>query len=318
MPQQVAADIYLVQVPIPVPLRTVNCYLVRGSNGWTIVDAGFHDEGAESAWQEAFRSLALSPGDVTGILVTHYHPDHYGAAGWLQHLTGAPAYMHGPEIPDVGRFWHSEGMGRELALFFAAHGMDRQTAAAIEEHHRMQQGRVEPAAELLPLAEGERILLGDRLFEVIWCPGHSDGLAVFWCEEEQILLANDLILPKITPNISLWPGGRPNPLQDFLESLERVRRLKARLVLTGHRQVLTDLPGRIAELRLHHEKRLAEMESYAAQGASGWEICRLAFDVGGYSIHQVRFAMGETLSHLEYLRQAGRLRFDGESYMPAR
>lgn len=318
MAQQIATDIYLVEVPIPVPLRAVNCYLFRGQNGWAIVDTGFHDEGAESAWRQAFADLSIRPGEVTTILVTHYHPDHYGAAGWLQQLTGAPVYIHDRAISEVERFWVNTEMGGHLAAFFSAQGMDAEMARQIEAHHRTQQGRVLPAPELSPIAEGEQIALGDRLFSVIWCPGHSDGLATFWCEEESLFLANDHILPKITPNISLWPGGRPNPLGDYFASLAKVESLPAHLVLTGHRQMVQDLKGRIAELREHHQKRLTEMEGLLGEGATGWEVCQRFFKVSEFSLHQVRFAMGETLAHLEYLRTENRIAFDGARYHSVR
>lgn len=100
-PTEVTPDIYLVQIPIPIPLKYVNCYLFRGPSGWTLVDTGFHDELAEAAWPRALADLGIRTQDINRILVTHYHPDHFGAAGWLQQLTGAPAYMHEVELQQV-------------------------------------------------------------------------------------------------------------------------------------------------------------------------------------------------------------------------
>lgn len=316
MAELITEDIYLVQIPIPVPLRFVNCYLIRGTNGWSIVDTGFHDEGAEAAWQQAFTALSIQPSDVTTILITHYHPDHYGAAGWLQQLTGAPVYMHDREIPAVDGFWQAGTMGAAVSRFFVQHGLDATIGAQLALHHQSQRALTQPGAELTPLSEGEQILLGDRLFTLLWCPGHSDGLATFWCEADQLLLANDLILQKITPNVTLWPDGRPNPLQDYLTSLERIKALPAKLALTGHRQMITDLAGRAQEIQAHHADRLAKMEALLGTGATGWEMCQRFFQVDQYSLHQIRFAMGETLAHLEYLRSQNRIAFDGRRYHP--
>ena len=72
------------------PLRLVNCYLLQGPGAeWAVVDAAMHDENSEGAWLSAFGRLGIDPRHVSKLLVTHYHPDHYGAAGWLQAITGA-------------------------------------------------------------------------------------------------------------------------------------------------------------------------------------------------------------------------------------
>jgi glyoxylase-like metal-dependent hydrolase (beta-lactamase superfamily II) len=121
------------------------------------------------------------------------------------------------------------------------------------------------------------------------------------------LIANDMILDKITPNVSLWPDCRPNPLEDYLESLGRVEGLGARLALTGHRNLIADVAGRAAAIRQHHAERLAVMEAACGSGTTAWEVCERVFTPATLTIHQVRFAMSETLAHLVYLQRQGRV-----------
>lgn len=318
-PTEVAPGIYLVPIPIPIPLKYVNCYLMKGPTGWTLVDAGFHDELAKAAWPRAFAELGIRPQEVDQILITHYHPDHLGGAGWLQELTGAPAYLHDRELRQAELFW-GEGMESQVAnlvAFFTNEGMDDETAAAIGAHHLHQSDMVRPLPQLTPLPTGGRIRLGAGEYETLWTPGHSDGLAVFWNPETGILLANDMILNKITPNVSLWPNSRPNPLADYLESLARVERLGARLALPGHRTMITDVAGRAREIREHHSERLEMMAEACRGGATAWEVCHQAFEPARLTIHQVRFAMSETLAHLVYMEQQGRLVKEGNRYRPA-
>lgn len=318
-PFRVAPGIWCLPVPIPIPLKYVNCFLLEGPTGWTLVDAGFCDEGAKAAWRQAFAELGIRPQDVTQILITHYHPDHLGAAGWLQEWTGAPAFMHERELPLVDLFWgltmaeQAEG----LSAFFLAEGMDPETARLIAAHHREQSITVQPMAKLQPLPTGSSFTMGGRPWEVIWTPGHSDGLAVFWDAASGILLANDMLLAKITPNVSLWPKCRPNPLQDYLESLTKVEALQAKLALTGHRTMIQDVSGRAAEIRGHHGERLARTLALCAEGATGWEVCQRLFPVQQLSIHQIRFAMSEALAHLVYLVGEGRLVKEGDRFRPA-
>jgi glyoxylase-like metal-dependent hydrolase (beta-lactamase superfamily II) len=317
-PSAVAPGIYLLPVPIPIPLQYVNCYLLQGPDGWTIVDAGFHDAGAEAAWRQCFAELAIRPQDVKQILVTHYHPDHLGAAGWLQEWTGAPAYMHEKELPAVELFWGLaiEEQADALERFFLAEGMDPETAKAIGTHHIHQGVNVQPLAKFQPLPTGSSFRMGGGDWEVIWTPGHSDGLAVFWNQETGVLLANDMLLAKITPNVSRWPKCRPNPLQDYLDSLARVEGLGATLALTGHRTMIQDVAGRCREIRAHHEDRLARTLAACQGGATAWEVCHVLFQPARLTIHQVRFAMSETLAHLVYLEGQGRLRREGMRFHP--
>lgn len=318
-PFRVAPGIWCLPVPIPIPLKYVNCFLLEGPTGWTLVDGGFCDEGAKAAWRQCFAELGIRPQDVTQILVTHYHPDHLGAAGWLQEWTGAPAYMHEREIPMVELFWGQtmEEQADGLSAFFLAEGMDLETARLIGQHHRHQSMNVQPMAKLQPLPTGSTFTMGGRPWEVIWTPGHSDGLAVFWDASTGILLANDMLLAKITPNVSLWPKCRPNPLQDYLASLAKVEALQAKLALTGHRTMIEEVSGRAAEIRGHHGERLEKTLAFVGEGATGWEVCQRLFPISQLSIHQVRFAMSEALAHLVYLVGEGRLVKEESRFRPA-
>lgn len=321
-PSEVAPGIFLVPIPIPIPLKYVNCYLLRGESGWTLVDTGFHDPLAEDAWPRAFAEIGIRPQDINQILITHYHPDHLGAAGWLQQMTGAPAYMHDLEFRQLELFWGTgmEAQIPKLVSLFASEGMPIETAEAVGRHHHHQFGHVLPLPSLTPVAAGSTMKLGTGRYEVIHTPGHSDGLAIFWDRSTGILLANDMILAKITPNVSVWPECRPNPLADYLQSLQMVEGLGAKLALPGHRTVITDVAGRAAEIRLHHGERLERMAAAtraSTGGVTAWEVCQRIFNPDQLTIHQVRFAMAETLAHLVYLVEQGRMVKDGNRYREA-
>lgn len=320
-PTEVAPSIYMVPIPIPIPLRYVNCYLCRGPSGWSLVDCGFHDALAEDAWPRAFDELGVRHQDIKQIVVTHYHPDHLGGAGWLQQLTGAPVYLHEPELRHVELFW---GRSRpeqiaELETFFTGNGMPLETAKEIGSYHHLQFSNVQPLPAITPLPTGSRIAIGAAEYEVLWMPGHADGLAVFWDADSRLLLANDMILNKITPNVSVWPNCRPNPLEDYLASLAKVEAMGAELALPGHRTVITDVSARAVEIRHHHADRLNRMERLCAgvRGATAWEVCEEVFEPKTLTIHQVRFAMSETLAHLIYMEKQGRLLKKGDRFVQA-
>jgi len=320
--QELLPGVYQLAMPIPVPLKVVNLYLLPGRTGWTVVDTGFHTPETEARWRLALARLGIGFEDLEAIVVTHHHPDHMGAAGWLQAQSGAPVLMLRQEIPQAERFWRpGTQAGEAISAFFQDHGMPKEVAAPLAPHHQEQVERVAPFPEITPVDPGQELRLGRWRFEVLWTPGHAEGLMVLWEPEARFLLGNDLVLATITPNISLWPFAAENPLAQYLASLRQVAPLPARWVLPGHREPIQDLAGRVREIEGHHRERLARVEAIvqvlerAGRLATGWAVNLELFGPQP-DLFRTRFAMAETLAHLEYLVLHGRLqRVEGDGAM---
>jgi hypothetical protein len=88
--------------------------------------------------------------------------------------------------------------------------------------------------------------------------------------------------------------------------------LKVRLALPGHKTIITDLAGRIVELQVHHAARLELTTAAADSGATVYEVSRHLFPFDKLSVHERRFALAETLAHLEYLRLRQQLQRDND------
>ena len=130
---------------------------------------------------------------------------------------------------------------------------------------------------------------------------------------QQLLVAGDHILIDITPNIQCWSEIQ-DPLKSYLESLERVHDLDVELTLPGHRRLITDHRGRIAELKEHHSKRCQEILGIIRNGdLSAYEVAsRMTWDIkcdnwGAFPLAQKWFATGEAIAHLRYLKEKGRI-----------
>jgi glyoxylase-like metal-dependent hydrolase (beta-lactamase superfamily II) len=158
------------------------------------------------------------------------------------------------------------------------------------------------------LRSGEALLIGARQFEVIAAAGHSDGQLALYCRDERLLLCGDAVLMKITPNVGLWPWGDQNPLATFLATLERLAGLQVDLALPGHGPLIDGFHARIGQLRGHHDERIEQMRLAVGGGADAYHVCRRVFATETLTSHQLRFAMAETLAHLEYLVAIGGLR----------
>lgn len=314
---QITPDIYQVELPLPFALRSVNCYLLRGSQGWTILDTGLNSRAGRGAWAAVFSALGLEPGDVEQIVVTHIHPDHVGMAGWLQaHFrTSAktpPVYLSPRSVEEVAKVWAAAATGDQAqAAFFLRCGLDAETAqAAVTEMGPMRQA-VQPLPTAVQIMQpGSRVRLGERQFQVIHAPGHSDGQMIFYDPADRLMLCADQVLMRISPNISIWPSTEPSPLRRYLASLEELAQLDVDLALPGHGVLIEEWVARLQGIAEHHRVRLEEMVAAVVQPSTVAEISRQVFNHGRLSTHEVRFAVTETLAHLCYLVEDGRLAQD--------
>ena len=109
------------------------------------------------------------------------------------------------------------------------------------------------------------------------------------------------MLSKITPNIGLWPSTEAQPLARYLASLRQLKMLDVRLALPGHGPLISNWRGRLSELEAHHQTRLEHMLDAVGTGATALEVSRTVFNFDSFSQHEVRFAVAETLAHLEHL-----------------
>jgi glyoxylase-like metal-dependent hydrolase (beta-lactamase superfamily II) len=315
---EVAENIYQVQIPLPFLLNIVNCYLLRDDAGWTILDTGLHRPEGEAAWRAAFSALDIRPRDIKRIFVTHHHPDHYGMAGWLRAScaedggTPPPVFMSTREAESVREVWERRETGYPaLTAQLARCGVPADLNAAIidgVESTRLMTlphpPRIDAFTELTP-----HVWMGGRRWQVILAAGHSDAQTLFYAPEDKLLLSADHVLMKITPNIGQWAHTDPQPLRRFLASLADLRDLDVRLALPGHKTLITDWRGRIDELLAHHAQRLERMRAAVGAGAATvYDAARAVFPFERLTLHEHRFAIAETLAHLDTLIDQGVLR----------
>ncbi|MBP1155359.1 MULTISPECIES: MBL fold metallo-hydrolase [unclassified Paenibacillus] len=297
---------YLVEIPIPVPLKTVNCYLTQSPLGWHVIDTGFHTEEAKSAWLQAFRELHISPQDIVEIVLTHFHPDHMGLAGWLQEYTGAPVKISAEGQRMAQHLWIDK---RESELFDGyayEHGMQIKERNKVQEYLSDFTKYVSPFPEFTTFGEGASFQWNEE-YTAIHTPGHADGHMIFHSSQSGTVLAGDLLLPKITPNVGYFPGFNVNPLKAFIDTLNKIQQYKLDTVLPGHRYVYKDGNQRAKELIHHHEQRLREMMPLLEQPCTAQEVSHKLFAHLSKDADplQLLFALQETLAHLIYLKEKG-------------
>jgi glyoxylase-like metal-dependent hydrolase (beta-lactamase superfamily II) len=315
---KVAEGIYQVQLPLPFALRIVNCYLLdNGNQTWTILDTGLNYAPGQEVWQATFETLGITPAQISQIVLTHVHPDHFGMSGWLQTMSGAPVRLSKREAEAARIFWGDannryHSLTEQMNHAAVPDEMIEPIITGIGFLLEMMKPHPNPT-KLDYIAPGEIVRMGGRDFHAILAPGHSDGQLMFYDAADRLLLSGDHVLMKITPNIGLWPETDPHPLQRFLASLREVRALDVRLALPGHRALITDWRGRIDEITAHHQERLERTLDAIGSGATGYQIAGQLFDFNRLSVHEMRFALVEALAHLDYLIERGEVQQSGDA-----
>ncbi len=313
---EVAAGVHWLRMPLPFKLDHINLWLLDDSDddgrGWAIVDTGINRDEVKAAWETIFDAHVSEAKPLKRVIVTHSHPDHVGLAGWLTRRFGVPLWMPREEWAQsrMMSLDSGEGLGAAARRFYRAAGFDAGMMAAA----KSRSGRYPKSVSTVPgsflrIRGGDRLTIGGRSWRCIIGAGHSPEHACFYCEDLDVLISGDQVLPKISPNVSVWPQEpEADPLALFLESLDNFRGLGPdTLVLPSHNLPFRGLDGRLDDLRDHHAERLAETLAAAAEPVTGVEVLRQLFK-RELDTHQLFFAIGEALAHLHYLMGQGKIR----------
>jgi glyoxylase-like metal-dependent hydrolase (beta-lactamase superfamily II) len=277
-------------LPLPTGPRHVHCYVLEGAEGRLLVDTGLGLPGDEEAWDGL---------EVDAIVLTHMHPDHVGGAQSAAEATRAAVHQLRLDYDQCVRVWGSADWPERMAGWFRSHGVPAPVADELIEQGHAVAPFIRFVREPHLLREGDRV----DGWEVLWLPGHADGHVALL--RQGVLVCGDVLLADISPAIGLYPESRPDPLADYLRTLERIVELAPAVAYPGHGEPVREPAERARELADHHARRLEETHA-ALDGKpqTGYEVSVALFG-DGLSPPQRRFAVAETLSHLEHLVAQG-------------
>jgi glyoxylase-like metal-dependent hydrolase (beta-lactamase superfamily II) len=293
-------------MPLPFALDHINLWLLEDGADWTAVDTGIAIEPVRQAWQEVLGDRRL-----VRQIVTHFHPDHLGLAAWLEERTGAPLWITQGEYL-TAHVIHAQLGGYSVSAmlaFFRTHGLDGGRLAALDQRgNAYARGVPSIPATYRRIYEGEEIAVGGNRWRVIVGHGHAPEHASLYCESLGLLIAGDMMLPRISTNVSAFAGvPEGNPLGRFLDSVAALGALpEDTLILPSHGLPFTGLHARIGQLEAHHRERCdALVAACAARAASAADLLPVLFERDITDPHQTMFAMGEAIAHLIFLEQTG-------------
>jgi glyoxylase-like metal-dependent hydrolase (beta-lactamase superfamily II) len=308
----VLPGLFWVRLPMPNAPNHVNCWLLDNGPGWTLVDCGLNTDDTFEIWDQLWRGL-LRARPLQNLAFTHAHADHFGLAGFFVKEMKCNVRMPLAEWLSGWKMWHEreEGPDEHFAAFLKRNGAPDDDAARIIEAQRRPKflgGR--PPREFTRIRDGDVIAMGRREWRIFTAGGHSVEHALFFCESDKILIAGDQILSHMAPSV-IAPQAQPeaNPMQDYLDSLERLEALPPdTLVLPSHGLPFRGLHARLAQLREHHQARLDDVASVINGRTNAFLIALEIFPRVLYA--NPRQAFGEALAHLNMLASTGRLTRD--------
>jgi glyoxylase-like metal-dependent hydrolase (beta-lactamase superfamily II) len=312
----VAPGVRWLRMPLPFALDHINLWLLRdehaGAPGWSIVDCGVATDATRDAWNQVFET-SLDAAPVQRLIVTHMHPDHMGNAQWLTQRWGVRLWISATD-------WNAARMasasttgygGDAAAAYMASHGLtDPDSLEKVRRRRNYYASMVpEVPSQFRRLMHGDVLRIGGRDWACHAGYGHAPEHIALHCAELGTLISGDMVLPKISTNISvidIEPEANPLPL--FLNSLEAMRALPEHtLVLPSHGRPFRGLHKRIDQLQAHHRERLADVMSACAQAPrSAAELLPVLFK-RTLDLHQTTFAMGEAVAHVHALWYDGKL-----------
>jgi glyoxylase-like metal-dependent hydrolase (beta-lactamase superfamily II) len=306
-----APGVFRLVLPLPFPgLDRVNAYLLASDTGAVLVDCGiFNPDPAEDHGWENLRSAVEATGhhleDISVLVATHPHVDHYGMAGRLHRAVGCELWMGKRSEDELEVYRQPDKARREVQAMFLEHGVDEADLEEITAFEDLRMYVSDTVAPTRALTEAEVFAWGVREWEVIETPGHSPSHICLWSASDRILVSGDHLLPTITPHIDYRPDGDRDPLGDFLESLEKVEELDPALVLPGHGRPFTDGAARARVVARHHDRRLGSILQVIRNEAH--TANEITDEIFGDTLlnFQRRLALGEALAHLAYLHSRG-------------
>lgn len=311
---EVAPGVRWVRMPLPFSLKWINLWALEDGDGWTIVDTGLGTSVTKGHWREIFAGdMAGKP--VKRVIVTHMHPDHIGLAGWMTRKFDCDLWISrleyitcrmlaadtGKPAPEAGvRFYREAGWQEpDLERYVERFGGFGRAITALPDGYRR-------------IADGDAIEIGGRTWKVVGGSGHCPEHACLWCEELNLFISGDQILPRISSNVSVFPTEpEADPLAEWLASCGRLRALLPAdvLVLPAHNEPFYGVHKRLEALIDGHELAMRRILERLGEPKCALDVFGAVF-ARAIGPDELGMATGETVAHLNCLVRRGLVEFE--------
>jgi len=304
--ERVVPGVWRLRLPLPWPgVPHCNAWAVAAGDGVVLFDTGMHEPGSLAHLERALGQVNLSIENVRLVACTHAHSDHYGQAADIVDRAGCELWMH-PNHEHMTRA--AQDPDAALARRIEVARQSGVPEAPLQAYAESRRGQgfgisriIEPDRPLLP---GTTIDTDLGPWEVYETPGHAPSHVCMFQPEHRMLISGDHLLGRVS--IYYDYGYSPDPAGEFLNSLDVVERLDARLCLSGHGRTFTDVQGHIeANRALVHERIAKVHEVIGGEPITAYDAVPLVY---GQAITPLNanWWLSETLCYLTHLERSGR------------
>jgi glyoxylase-like metal-dependent hydrolase (beta-lactamase superfamily II) len=316
------------RLPLPIPFVAaggpVNVYLVEEAEGGLLLfDAGLGTPEAQGALEAGLSRLGRRFDEITRIVISHGHVDHYGAARFIQERHGGalPVQAHPLDLPKISESgWRWRDLAPRYGAYLAKLGLPADALEAVAREGERGFGLARRVPRVDALAAGEVLRTRHLSLEVLHMPGHTPGLVCLYDRAHRLVFSDDHLLERISPNplIELGPDGEEGyfrPLVAYLGSIARLRALDVDLVLPGHGPPFGEHRAVIDRLIGFHHQRQAKIAALVEEGPrTPFEIARVLFPSARPG--DAFLTLSETIGNLEVMEGRGAVTraLEGEVY----
>jgi glyoxylase-like metal-dependent hydrolase (beta-lactamase superfamily II) len=284
----------------------VNAFAIASGSGVVLVDTGLAEPGGLARLEQALDQAGLKLEHVRLLVCTHAHSDHYGLAAPIIEASGCELWMN-PHHEHMTRAAQDPGRALERRIEVAIQsGVPEQPLREYQEA-RKDEGFgivkiVMPDRDLVPGVQVETDL---GTWDIYYTPGHAPSHVVLHQPESDMLISGDHLLGRVSLYYDY--GWTPDPAGEFLDSLDVVDELDARLCLAGHGRPFRDVRGHIEANRATVAERVGRVRAAIA------EEKRTPFEIVPYLLGSdveltpmmVNWGLSETLCYLRHLEKLG-------------
>ena len=306
--ERVLHGLWRLRLPLPRGVPNCNAWAIAAGSGLVLIDCGMQHPGALADIERALAECRLSLERVGLLVCTHAHPDHCGQAAAIVERTGCQVWMHPGYRHRAEWRTDADDAVAQRAQLGARAGVPRPILETWREHRAADMSHFGRPVTPSRLLRGGLELDTDLGRWVVYeTPGHSPSHVALHQPDRRLLLSGDHLMG--TVSLYFEYGHTPDPVGEFLQSLDVVRALDPRLGLSGHGRTFTNIPAVIAANRVEVEQRLATAMAIlrSVGSATGYDVMRQLYGDPPEPLF-VTWWLDTTLSYLRRLEVAHRAR----------
>jgi glyoxylase-like metal-dependent hydrolase (beta-lactamase superfamily II) len=305
--EKVIPGVWRLRLPLPWPgVPHGNVWAVAADGGIVLFDTGIGGKGGLRRFDLALAQAGFGLEDVRLLVCTHSHTDHYGLAAPIVEGAGCELWMH-PRWEHIRLHADDPAASLEQRIEVARQsGVPASSLERYRERHKDDDDNgidaiAEPDRDLVPGVEVETDLGAWQVYET---PGHAPSHVVLHQPERKLMISGDHLLGRTV--LFFDHGHSPDPVGEFLRSLDEVEPLEVGLVLPGHGRTFRDPEAKIAEARRQVGQLLGKARESLTEGEkTAFEIVAELLGPENVNSPASAWALQIVLSCLDHLTVLG-------------